>query len=75
MAAMQLLSLLTQIMEYRPSSAVPPGQVDLILPEEGNVGLRPGILMPADHHARSVPPQQQQMLQQEKEISYNMYNI
>ena len=46
-----------------PASAVPPCQVDGRLPEEGNVGLGPGVLVTTDHNAGIVTPQEKQVLQ------------
>ncbi len=50
----------------RPAAAVPPGQADLGPAEEGHVRLRPGVLVAADHHARAVPPQEQEVLEEPK---------
>jgi hypothetical protein len=41
---------------------VSPCQVDGRLPEEGDVGLSPGVLVAADYNAGVITPEEKQML-------------
>ena len=53
-----------QVVVDRSAAAVAPGQLDGVLPEEGHVGLGPGVLVPPDHDAGVVAPEKQEMLKE-----------
>lgn len=53
-----------QVVVHGSSTAVPASQADVLLAEERDVCLGPGVLVTTDHHAGVIAPEEQKVLEQ-----------